>query len=68
MTLPPPLPPPLPPRRDVRAPHAEITSGMSVTKIGYDQLEVRVGSVTALLTRQETFRLIGMLERVGGSL
>lgn len=41
---------------------------LSVTKLGYDKLEVRIGELAKTLTRAETFRLIGMLERVGGSL
>ena len=50
--LPPRLPPPLPPRED-----------MEVTPLGFDKVEVRVGSVRFVLTRAGAFRLVGLLER-----
>ena len=59
---------PMPPPRDVRRDDIECAGKLLVKKLGRDQLEVRVGDVAQVLTRNETFRLIGMLERVGGSL
>lgn len=41
---------------------------IQVTKLAFDKLEVRIGSVTAIITRAECFRLIGMLERTGATL
>lgn len=67
-----PMPPrvlPMPPQ-DVRQYDVEIARNgkMTVKKIDHNKLEVRVGNVADVLTRNETFRLIGMLERVGASL
>ena len=50
--LPPRLPPPLPLRED-----------MTVTPLGFDKVEVRVGSVRLILTRAGAMRLVGLLER-----
>lgn len=71
LPLPPPArnpPLPLPPMPDVRTNDMERTGKLTVTKVGRNRLEVRVGNVVEVLDRAGTFRLIGMLERVGGSL
>jgi hypothetical protein len=62
MSLPlPPLPPPrLPPLPPVVKP---LLDHIAVTHVGTGQLEVRIGSVVAIITRTEAFRLLGMLER-----
>ena len=52
MTLPP-LPPPLPLPRE----------RIEVRKLGFDKLEVRIGSSTEVIDRIEAFRLLGKLER-----
>lgn len=59
LPLPPPLPLPLPP-----ALHEKI----EIRKIGFDKLEVRVGSITEIITRNEAFRLLGKLEREAATL
>ena len=36
---------------------------MEVTPLGFDKVEVRVGSVRLILTRAGAMRLVGLLER-----
>lgn len=59
-----PLPPPLPPALPLPPVHEKI----EVNKVGFDKLEVRVGSITEIITRNEAFRLLGKLERTVGEL